>query len=190
MHGRVLLASVLLALGACSRKPVVFSSPTGGYSVRLPATHGEVKTRTYAAPGAEPLLVTEHRAALGTTDYVFMTEHVDLPEVTIQPGEERRFLRMIVNAWVAKLRGNVEEIRDVTFDGRPALECVTTLQIPVGLFPEAAFQNSPFNRRSRILLIQNRLIALHFGVIERWKLDHAAGKDFFDSFVYGGPKSP
>jgi hypothetical protein len=178
-----------LSLGACSKKTVSFTSPTGHYSVRLPASHASVKTSTFVLPiRFRKIPVTAHWSTLTTEDFVFEMDHLELPPEAMLPGDQPvPLLKEVLGVWCVDLKATQEgEPRPITFAGYPAIESVLRFDLGMAPYIGGTFKTTPINFRSRALLDKNRIIIISFGMMSRWQLDAAEGTDFFNSFRYSG----
>jgi len=176
-----LLVGILL--GGCSPKPPVsFTSPTGGYSFKVPASY-EVETTTTTAQ--MPLLrrslqVTTHFAGRMTTHPVFMTGHADLPG-EVESNQVNSLLLSFIDACGVGSDRPLEEQKFYKVNGYPALEGVTHFRVKGGLWVRDGIKDSPFTGRCVVILAKDRLILMFFGVMEAWKFDSPEGPAFFNS---------
>jgi len=188
MNAVVRMLAVTAVLGAvgCSRQPPwVFTSPTGGYSLKLPATHekGKVETETFKADVQKmPVEITLHFSARKTDEGVYMMAHADLTEA-IDPAQSENILWAFITQ--CKLRGDhePEESREFKLGDCPAVEGIVHTRIVQALFTKDRKQENPLVGRVRAILAKNRMILQYYGHMETWKVKDSDGQEFLDSLV-------
>ena len=176
-----LLVGILL--GGCSPKPpVTFTSPTGGYSFKVPASY-EIVTKTATEQLdllRQPLQVTTHFAGRTTNLPMFITGHADLPR-EVESSQVNRLLLSFMDACGVGSDRPLGEQKVYKVNGYPALEGVTHFRVKGGLWVRDGIKDSPMIGRCVVILAKDRLILMYFGVMEAWKFDSPEGPAFFNS---------
>jgi hypothetical protein len=174
--------ALALLLGACSKPPPpwTFTVPEGPFSARLPGTHKKIETQSESHDIPRGQLVSRMHVTENAAYpiEVYALGHMDGPGLSDAIPNPLALVDLVIDGALKSMQARATQKEAILYDDGVGSEAEWT----------GNYRGIPLYGKIRCYAMHDRVVYLMFAGRKKSCLSEPEGKEFFDSFVYTGPK--